>query len=208
MMSLHRPRLAETHRQSPQNHRHPLHPLRSRRNRQNHRRHRRRCGNRRLAQTRRRLQARIPLRRHSGLLETCHARLVTLLPSMVRRRHQGNALRTWVAALGRLRRSDNHIRRSIGKTLLVGKCTGNIAVAGLVGIDLLDNRLRHWRPSWRKRPITCANARRTTTSRAFGYNLNLVGYCVLGAHVVCICSWHLAMGRFIVYSLNSRDRNG
>jgi hypothetical protein len=52
---------------------------------------------------------------------------------MVRRRHQGNALRTWVAALGRLWCSDNYVRRSISQTLLVGKCTGNIAVAGLIG---------------------------------------------------------------------------
>jgi hypothetical protein len=133
---------------------------------------------------------------------------VTLLPSMVRRRHQGNALRTWVAGLGRLWCSDNDIRRSIGKTLLVGKCTGNIAVAGLVGIDLLDNRLWHWRSSWRKRPVANANARCTATSCAFGYNFHLVGYCVLGAHVVCVCAWHLAVGRLVVYSLNSRDGNG
>jgi hypothetical protein len=69
---------------------------------------------------------------------------------MVRRRHHGNALRTFGLAFGS---PDNRIRLGVGKTLLMRQCARNVAVSRLVGIDLLDDGLGNRCSSRRKGPI-------------------------------------------------------
>ena len=88
------------------------------------------------------------------------------------------------------------------------KCAGNVAVAGLIGVDLLDDRLRDWRSSRRQRPVAYTDTRGTTTPHAIRHDFDLVGYCVLGAFVVCICSRDLAVCGFVVYPLDTCDGNG
>lgn len=60
---------------------------------------------------------------------------MTLLPSMVRRRHQGNALRTWGVSLGRLWCFDNDVGRGIRKTLLMAMTMG-------LAISMISKRAR------------------------------------------------------------------
>lgn len=130
--------------------------------------------------------------------------LVTLLPSMVRRRHQGNALRT--CRLGWVRHLDNDIRLGVGKAVLMGKCARDLAVSGLV-VYTLDNGLGHRGTTRRQRAVARAHSRGTAAARALGDNFDLVGNGILGAHLVGIGAGDFAMGRLIVHTLNSGDWN-
>jgi hypothetical protein len=84
-------------------------------------------------------------------------------------------------------------------------CAGDIAVAGLVGVDLLDYSLGDGRSSWREWPVAHTDARGTATARAVGDNLHLVGHSILRSLVVGVGPRYLAVCWFVVDALDSGD---
>ena len=79
----------------------------------------------------------------------------------------------------------------------------NIAIAGLIGIDLLYHSLGDWRSSWGNGTVADAHASRTAAPHALWYNLDLVGHSILGTLVVGFCSRDLAVCWCIIDPLNS-----
>lgn len=122
------------------------------------------------------------------------------------RRQWWSSRETCSLVLGRLGDLDNHIGLGVGEALLVRKCTGNFAVGWHV-IHSFNDGLWNRSASRCQRPVTCAHSRSTTTSRALRYDLDLVGYSILGPHLVGLCARDFAMGGLIIDPLDTRDWN-
>ena len=89
-------------------------------------------------------------------------------------------------------------------------CKGarHFTMGRLIRVDPLDNSHGDGRASRSERTVACAHSRSTAAALTIWNNLDLVRHSILGAHVVGGGTRNLAVGRLVIYTLDSGDGNG